>query len=167
MNRHDAKSRRAPFVVWAVLSLALTSYCAVWLAHDAAVYPIHVAAKDLREGQSVSNQQLAAALARAVPLDDKAELGSSDLDDAAQVATQFAARHLESRLLAPPLLATAEHLVRERLVLSPADGNSWFRLALVHTARAGFDRLGHSALRMSWLVTPRVGSPGTELEFAL
>ena len=80
---------------------------------------------------------------------------SSDLDDAGLVAALFADHNRANRLMAPALLATAEHLLRERLALAPADGNSWLRLAFVHTARFGLDPLARQALRMSWLVTPR------------
>ncbi|MGC9953113.1 MAG: hypothetical protein ABSD21_02390 [Rhizomicrobium sp.] len=135
--------------------VCLVAYATDWLWHDLQVYRLHAVAHDIREGKPFTNAELAGALPSAIDLDRMHGLRASDLDDAGQVASLFADRNRANRLLAPALQATAEHLLRERLALAPADGNSWLRLAFVRTARFGLDPKAKQALRMSWLVTPR------------
>ncbi len=137
------------------LALGLVTHATVWLWYDFHTYSLHAVAREIREDKPVSTVALARVIPNALAQDAAHGLGPSDLDDAALIVSLFADRNRANRLLAPALLATAEHLLRERLALAPADGNSWLRLAFVRTARFGLDPLARQALRMSWLVTPR------------
>lgn len=138
-----------------VVALAITAHSTNLLWHDLALYRLHAVAHAIRFGEPVSNIELARLIPQALAWDRAHALNSADLDDAAQVVSLFAARNRRNSFLSPSLLATAESLLKERLAVAPADGNSWLRLAFVRTARVGLDPLAHDALRMSWLVTPR------------
>ena len=145
----------AGFGALLLLGASLVIYSTDWLLHDLKVFRLHGVARDIREGKSVAETELANVLSEALVLDRAQELRSSDLDDAALVASLFADHNARNPVQAPALFATAERLLRARLALAPADGNSWLRLAFVHTARFGLDTQARQALRMSWLVTPR------------
>lgn len=138
-----------------VLALGVVAVSGDFLWHDLALYRLHAVAHAIRFGEPVTTAQLAQVIPQAIAWDQAHALSASDLDDAAQVVSLFAQRNRANAFLAPALLATAEKLLKERLALAPADGNSWLRLAFVRTGRSSLDPLAHDALRMSWLVTPR------------
>ena len=138
----------------ALAGLVLLAYATVWLWHDSAVYRLHGVARNIRFGHSVTSEDLAQAASDALALDRNGMLRSDDIDDAAQVLFQFSMRKSGS-FLKPALLEATEALLRRRLALAPADGNSWLRLAYVHTAHIGLDQFAHAALRMSFETTPR------------
>ena len=142
---------------WSMLVFAsgVVALSSNFLWHDLALYRLHSAAHAIRFGEPVTTSQLAQVISKVIDWDQAQDLNANDLDDAAQAVSVFANRNRGNVFLSPALLATAEKLLKERVALAPADGNSWLRLAYVRTARVGLDQLAHDALRMSWLVTPR------------
>ena len=141
------------------LGLGLVGLSADFLHHDLGLYRLHAVAKAIRFGNPVTDRDLALAVSQAQIWDRHGALNASDADDAALAASLFAERNRTS-FLAPALYQSAETLLKERLALAPADGNSWLRLAYVHAAHigrtsTGLDGLAHAALRMSFETTPR------------
>jgi hypothetical protein len=136
------------------VALGLIGLSADLLYRDLGLYRLHAVAKAIRFDKPVTDQDLARAVSQAIAWDRAAALNPSDADDAALAASLFAERNRTS-FLAPALYQTAENLLKERLTQAPADGNSWLRLAYIHTAHAGLDGLSRAALRMSIETTPR------------